>query len=101
MISTNLKKLRLKNENFSILGGGNWGNNQGGYGNNMGGSNNQWNDDDFGGGYQQGYGGGPVRNNFNQGGRSQPYGEFNFNILARFIEKYIQSLNLKYKSSHK
>lgn len=42
----------------------------------MGGSNNQWNDDDFGGGYQQGYGGGPVRNNFNQGGRSQPYGKF-------------------------
>lgn len=50
--------------------GGGWGGQgQGSY--NSGGN---WSNDNFGSGYQQGYGGGPVRNNFNSGGRPAPYG---------------------------
>ena len=57
-----------------VVTGGGWGGQgqgqgQGGY--NSGGN---WSNDNFGGSYQQGYGGGPVRNNFNSGGRPAPYG---------------------------
>lgn len=57
--------------------GGGWGNGPS-YGNGNGGGN--WSNDNFGGGYQQGYGGGAMRNNFNQGGgnRSAPYGKILF-----------------------
>lgn len=51
--------------------GGGWGG-QGGQGSYNSGGN--WSNDNFGSGYQQGYGGGPVRNNFNSGGRPAPYG---------------------------
>ncbi|KAI4485368.1 hypothetical protein M0804_006873 [Polistes exclamans] len=50
---------------------GGWGGQGGQGGYNSGGN---WSNDNFGGGYQQGYGGGPVRNNFNSGGRPAPYG---------------------------
>lgn len=51
--------------------GGNWGNQGYGGGNQEGGS---WdNQDSFGGGYQQGYGGGAARNQYNQN-RQAPYG---------------------------
>ncbi|KAG8040980.1 hypothetical protein G9C98_001968 [Cotesia typhae] len=51
--------------------GGNWGGQGGQGGYNSGGN---WSNDNFGSGYQQGYGGGPVRSNFNSGGRPAPYG---------------------------
>lgn len=78
-------------------GGGSWNNNWSGHGGN-GGYNNggwynqspwengdgyernnqNWANDSFGSGYQQqGYGGGPVRNNYNQ--RVQPYGNSKLN----------------------
>ncbi|XP_044742470.1 heterogeneous nuclear ribonucleoprotein A1, A2/B1 homolog isoform X2 [Chrysoperla carnea] len=68
-------------------GGGGWGNgaspwdNQcapGGWGNGPNNYNNggNWSNDSFGGGYQQGFGGGAMRSNFNQGGnRAAPYGK--------------------------
>lgn len=74
------------------LGGG-WGGQGGQGGYNSGGN---WSNDNFGGGYQQGYGGGPVRNNFNTGGRPAPYGE-NFNRTALLETRiFFDSVNLTF-----
>uniref|UniRef100_A0A1B6F5T8 RRM domain-containing protein n=1 Tax=Cuerna arida TaxID=1464854 RepID=A0A1B6F5T8_9HEMI len=57
-------------EQPQAVGNGGW-NAGGGYGN----QGNQWgNNDGFGSGYQQGYGGGPVRGNPGSGSRPSPYG---------------------------
>lgn len=58
------------NQNPWDNSGGNWGN-QGGYGDQSGSWGQQ--QDNFGTGYNQGYAGGPMRSNFNNAQRNQPY----------------------------
>ncbi|XP_055677542.1 heterogeneous nuclear ribonucleoprotein 87F-like isoform X2 [Lutzomyia longipalpis] len=54
---------------------GGWSQGGGSYNSGGGNQGGNWGNDNFGGGYQQSYGGGPMRGNYNQGGnRMNPYG---------------------------